>query len=121
MGYFYIFLTVIFTVYGQIVLKWRLNQMEVLPDGFTVKFIFLFKAIFDPYIFSSFFAAFLASLTWMAALKEFELSRAYPFMSLSFVCVLFLSYFFFRETINVQKIIGTILIVLGIIIVSKSS
>jgi uncharacterized membrane protein len=121
MGYLYISLTIILTVYGQIILKWRLNQMEVLPDVFSEKLMFLLKAIFDPYIFSSFFSAFLASLTWMAALKEFDLSKAYPFMSLSFVCVLFLSYFFFRETISYQKIIGTTLIVVGIIIVSKSS
>jgi uncharacterized membrane protein len=120
MGYLYIFLTILLTVYGQLILKWRLNQLEV-PDQFSEKAFFLIKAIFDPYIFSSFFSAFIASLTWMAALKDFELSKAYPFMSLSFVCVLFLSYFLFRETINTQKVIGTILIVAGIIIVSKSA
>lgn len=120
MGYVYIFLTILLTVYGQIILKWRLNQMQI-PDIVSEKFIFLLKALFDPYIFSSFFSAFLASLTWMAALKEFDLSKAYPFMSLSFVCVLFLSHFFFRETISIQKVIGTVLILIGIIIVSKSA
>src|SRR3989337_64354 len=86
MGYFYIFLTIVLTVYGQIILKWRLNQLDALPEMFTAKLVFLFKALFDPYIFSSFFSAFVASLAWMAALKQFELSKAYPFMSLSFVC-----------------------------------
>lgn len=121
MGYVYISLTVLLTAYGQLILKWRLNQMQALPDNFMEKLSFLLRAVFDPYIFSSFFSAFIASLTWMAALKEFELSKAYPFMSLSFVCVLFFSYFLFRETISTQKIVGTVLIVLGIIIVSKSA
>jgi uncharacterized membrane protein len=121
MGYLYIFLTVALTVYGQIVLKWRLNQSAELPASLLDKLMFLLRSLFDPYIFSSFFSAFLASLAWMAALKQFELSKAYPFMSLSFVCVLILSYWLFKETVSTQKIIGTILIVVGIIVVSKSA
>lgn len=121
MGYLYILFTVLLTVYGQIVLKWRLNQLEDLPEIFIDKLLFLIKWVFDPYIFSSFFSAFLASLTWMAALKEFELSKAYPFMSLSFVFVLILSYWIFKETISVQRIVGSILIIVGILLVSKSA
>lgn len=121
MGYFYIFLTILLTVYGQIILKWRLNQLDALPEMFTAKLVFLLKAVFDPYIFSSFFSAFLASLAWMAALKEFELSKAYPFMSLAFVCVLILSYWLFEETMSAQKIVGSMLIIVGIYLVSKSA
>lgn len=51
MGYVYIFLTVVFTVYGQLILKWRLNQLGDLPQLFSDKFFFLLKSIFDPYIF----------------------------------------------------------------------
>lgn len=120
MGYVYIFITIILTVYGQVILKWRLNHLEDLPSAVLPKIIFLLKALLDPYIFSSFFSAFIASLTWMAALKEFELSKAYPFMSLSFVCVLVLSFFIFKESISLQKIIGSILIIIGIIFISKT-
>ena len=121
MGYFYILLTIILTVYGQIILKWRLNQLDALPEMFTAKLVYLLKAVFDPYIFSSFFSAFLASLAWMAALKEFELSKAYPFMSLSFVCVLIVSYWLFKETVSIQKVIGSVLIIIGVYLVSKSA
>lgn len=121
MGYFYIFLTVILTVYGQVVLKWRLNQLDDLPGPFVDKIGFLLRSLFDPFIFSSFFSAFVASLAWMAALKEFELSKAYPFMSLSFVFVLIISYWLFKETVSTEKIIGSILIILGVIILSKSA
>jgi uncharacterized membrane protein len=121
MGYIYVLLTVVFTVYGQLILKWRLNQLGALPDLFSEKIIFLLKSIFDPYIFSSFFSAFLASIFWMAALKEFELSKIYPITSLSFVCVLFLSHYFFGESLNMQKIAGTVLVLAGIFIISKST
>lgn len=118
MGYFYIFLTVALSAYGQVVLKWRMNTIGAIPEGIE-KWWFLFKAIFDPFIFSSFVAAFLASLTWMAALEKFELSFAYPFMSLSFLLVLILSYFFLNEAITLQKALGFALIIAGLIIASR--
>lgn len=118
-GYMYIALTVIMTVYGQIVIKWRLSKLGALPDAFTEKMTFLLKAVFDPYIFSSFVAAFLASLAWMAAVTRFEISYAYPFMSLAFVLVLILGYYLFSEPITLYKVLGMTLIVAGIIIASK--
>src|SRR5689334_3838041 len=99
MGYLYIILTILLSAYGQVILKWRINQMGELPQGMD-KWIFLLKSLFDPFIFSSFLAAFLASLTWMAALAKFQLSYAYPFMSLSFLMVLLLSYFFLSEALT---------------------
>ena len=120
MGYLYIFFTLILTVYGQMILKWRLNAFE-LPGPIVGKILFLLKSIFDPYIFSSFFSAFLASITWMLALKEFELSKAYPYMSLSFVMVLALSFFLLKETITIEKTVGCILIIAGIVIISRAT
>jgi uncharacterized membrane protein len=118
MGYVYICLTVILSAYGQVILKWRINSLGPLPEGYD-KWWFLFKAVFDPFIFSSFFAAFLASITWMAALTKFELSFAYPFMSLAFLLVLVMSYFFLNEMITYQKAIGFALIIIGLIVASR--
>ena len=82
--YLYIFGTLFFTIYGQIVLKWRLSGLNViLPDGLLDKIIYLVKLIFDPFIFSGFISAFVASLFWMAAMTKFEITQAYPFMSLA--------------------------------------
>ncbi len=120
MGYFYIFATIFFTVYGQIILKWRINGVGSLPDGLADKIIFLFKLLFDPWIFSGFLAAFIASFFWMATMTKFDISYAYPFMSGAFVLVFLLSVFLFQESISWQKIVGLIFIVLGIIITSRS-
>lgn len=118
MGYIYISLTVLLSAYGQVILKWRMNTLGSLPQGIE-KWWFLVKALFDPYIFSSFLAAFLASLTWMAALEKFELSFAYPFMSLAFVVVLIASYAFLNEALTYQKLVGFAFIIIGLIIASR--
>ncbi|MCP4414927.1 MAG: EamA family transporter, partial [Gammaproteobacteria bacterium] len=65
--------------------------------------------------------AVLASVAWMGAISKFELSYAYPFMSLNFVVVVLLSFFLFQEVFNWYKIIGLVVICLGIIIISKGS
>lgn len=120
MGYVYIFVTILFTVFGQLILKWRLNDVGDLPSNFGDMIVFLVRLLFDPYIFSSFFSAFLASLTWMAALKYFDLSKAYPFMALSYVCVLVISIWLFNESFSYAKVIGSLVIVVGVVILSKA-
>ena len=72
----------------------------------------------DPVVLSSFGAAFLASLAWMAALTRFELSYAYPFMSLSFVLVLAMSVAFLGETLTLNKVLGVVLIGIGTVVAS---
>ena len=116
MGYFYIFGTIFFTVYGQIVLKWRINSVGSLPKSLEDKIVFLFKLLFDPWVFSGFLAAFIASFFWMATMTKFDLSFAYPFMSLAFVLVFIFSIAFFNEPVTFQKILGLFLIISGIII-----
>jgi len=120
MGYLYIFGTIFFTVYGQLILKWKIDRAGDLPEIWTEKLIFLLKLLFDPVILSGFLSAFVASLFWMAAMTKFNISYAYPFMSLSFVLVFLLSIFLFQEPVTTQKIVGLSLIVLGILVTSQS-
>jgi drug/metabolite transporter (DMT)-like permease len=121
MGYLYIFLTVLFTVYGQLILKQQINTIEFIPSGwglipFYVKFI-----LTRPLVLSGFISAVLASVAWVGAISKFELSYAYPFMSLNFVFVVFLSLFLFQEGLNWYKVVGLLLISVGVFVVSRGS
>jgi drug/metabolite transporter (DMT)-like permease len=119
MGYLYIAITVLLSSYGQLVLKWRINQLGPLPDALWSKFVFLLWSLLDPYILSSFVAAFIASLAWMAALSKFQLSFAYPFMSLSFIVVMVASYWLLGETLSISRIAGCLFIVSGLVLISR--
>jgi uncharacterized membrane protein len=115
----YIFAAVLFTVYGQLVVKWQVLKAGTLPTMTRDKIFFLLSLVFNPWILSGLAAAFLAMLCWLVAMTKFELSYAYPFMSLAFVLVLFLSALFFHETINVPKVLGVLLVIVGIIVASR--
>jgi multidrug transporter EmrE-like cation transporter len=119
MGHLYIALTVLLTVYGQIVIKWQVSHAGVLPALAKAKIFFILDLLTNPWILSGFAAAFLAALSWMAAMSKFPLSYAYPFMSLAFVLVLFLSALLFKEAITLPKVLGMGLIVAGIIVGSQ--
>src|SRR5215216_1534663 len=118
-GYIYIFVTLLLTTYGQLILKWRLQFYEEFPAQFKQQILFFLRVLADPFILSGFIAAFVASLTWIAALTRFDISYAYPFTSLSFIVVLILSYLLFNEPFTLNKLVGVLLIIAGVYIAAK--
>ena len=121
MRYLYIFATLFFTIYGQLILKWRIGKLAfALPDGGILdKFMALIRLIFDPFVFSGFISAFIASMFWMAAMTKFEITQAYPFMSLAPAIVFILGVWLLNETFTYGKVVGLVLIILGTIITVK--
>jgi drug/metabolite transporter (DMT)-like permease len=117
--YVYIVATILLTVYGQLILKWRVTLFGALPEEFFGKAKFIFSLFMDPYIISGFLAGFLASITWMAAMSKFDLSHAYPFMSMNFVIVLVLGAWVLSEPMTFQKILGVSFIVVGTVIAAR--
>lgn len=119
-GHLYILLTLFFTVYGQLVLKWQIGQAGPLPSDFYEKLWFLLRQFLNPWILSGFFAAFLASLAWMAAMTRLDLNYAYPFMSLAFVIVMVFSVLFLGETLTWQRVVGTAMVMGGLIVIARA-
>lgn len=119
MEFMYIIGTILFTVYGQMILKWQVTRAGPIPVPAAEKLWFLTGLVMNPWVLSCVLAGFLAFLMWIVALSKFELSYAYPFVSLSFVLVLILGGVFFHEGITVSKVIGVGFIIMGVIIGSR--
>lgn len=120
-GYLYIAGTLLFTVYGQIIIKWRFNALAFrLPkSSFFDAVASLMKILLDPYIFSGFASAFIASMFWMAAMTKLEITKAYPFMSLAPIIVFMIGVAFLNEQFTWGKVMGLGLITLGLICTVK--
>jgi len=119
LDHIYIALTIALTVYGQLIIKWQVNQAGSLPPSVPDKLLFFSRLLLNPWVLSSLTAAFFAAIAWMGAMTKFPLSYAYPFVGSTFVLILIGSGLFLGETINSAKVIGTFLIIIGIIIASK--
>ena len=119
MPYLFILLTVLLTVYGQIMIKWRVGLLGGMPDDTPARVSYFVTFLFNPWVISSYMAAFLASVAWMFAVRQLPLSQAYPFTGLSFVLVLLSSALIFHELITLPKMVGVALIVFGIFVASR--
>ena len=118
---FYIFLSIILGVISQLIVKWKMGAVDFEEGAsFIDKSIVVLYMLLNPYIILSIMLTFLAGLAWMMAMTKFEISYAYPFTSLGFVLILFLSALLLGEAMTWPKVVGSIFITVGIIISSKS-
>ncbi len=119
MNYLYIIGTIVLTVFGQLAIKMQVSQAGAMPELTADKVAFLIRLLLNPWIIAAFAAAFLASICWMGAMTKFQLSHAYPFMSLNFVIVLALSGWLLHEPMSLARLAGVTLICIGTVIAAQ--
>jgi drug/metabolite transporter (DMT)-like permease len=119
MSYVYVTGTVLFTVLGQLILKWELGRGVEHGLEPADRIAFLARLMVNPWVLAAIGAGFAAALCWMLALNRLPLSHAYPFMGLSFVLVMYLSGLLFGEPVSVLKVVGAVLICLGVALGSQ--
>lgn len=119
-NHLYIFSTIFFTVYSQLIMRWQVSSAGSLPEGGIEKCLFVGHLLFKPWVLSSIIATFLAGVSWMLAMTKFEISYAYPWTALNFVLMLLLGVFLFNESLNLQKLIGTLIVIVGIVLVARA-
>lgn len=61
-----------------------------------------------------------ATITWMLVLSRVELSLAYPFVGVSFVLVLLLSWLWLGEVPGLPQILGSLMVITGVLLVARS-
>ncbi len=119
MGYIFIAMTILLTIYGQLILKWQVGIAGPLPIGLLPQIWFILTLLLRPWVISALVSAFAASLFWMATMTKFELSRAYPFMALNFVLVTLIAVPLFGESVSMGKVLGIVLVTAGLVLLSR--
>lgn len=119
-AYAFVAVTVLLTVYGQLIIKWQARKAGAFPSGSSARISYLGHFLVNPWVISALLGAVVAAFAWIAAISKLELSRAYPFVSASFVFVLILSAVIFDESLTFFKVAGATLIVAGLIIGSQA-
>ena len=112
-----ILIGILFASLGQIFLKIGMNAVGSIS---TITYSDILSIFSNLYIILGLLVYGLATILWLIALSQKDLSYVYPFMSLTFIIVLFLSYFVLREQVSTARFVGTFIIILGLIIIVKS-
>ncbi len=61
----------------------------------------------------------IATLLWINLLRFVNLNRAYSFMALCFIIVPIASHFIFKEAITTGYVIGTGLVIVGLVVATR--
>jgi len=122
-SYTYVFATVLFTVTSQLLIKWKMSTKYMdLPELISAKIIFFIKVLIDPFILLAIFFILLSGVFWMIAMTKFELSGVYPMVVAGLMLLTSISStVLFSETINYYKVIGIIVILIGVLILYKGN
>lgn len=118
--HFYIFGTIALGIYGQVVWKWQLDHAGSIPDPLNERLKYFIGIFLNPWIISGLIGAAIAAFFWIIALKKFEMSYLYPFVSLTFPGILLCSALLFGEPITWSRVVGVLLIISGIVVHMRS-
>jgi len=121
-NHFYIFLSILFAVTSQLIIKWKMSAFEF-NDYVTMqdKITLALSMLANPYIVLSLVLTLFSGLSWMIAMTKFEISYAYPFTVFSLVFVTIFSVQIFGETVSFVRILGILLVIFGIFVISQST
>ena len=112
-----IIIGVIFAAFGQVSWKLGMNQAGPLT---ALNFTSMTAVLQNPYVLLGFVMYGLSTIFWLVALSKKDLSFVYPFISLTYILVLVLSSLVLKESIGLNKIAGTLAIIIGLIMISRT-
>lgn len=116
-----IFTSVALAVAGQLFLKLGMNRLgNHLTADLNSLVNFFLSALTNAQVLLGLFLYFCSAAVWLIVLSRVELSFAYPLLGLSYILVLFASKFVLKEEVAPLRWLGTVVIFLGVYLVSRS-
>lgn len=122
MSFFQLLITsVFFNVTANILLKTGVKTIGGISGEKTKLFSELTKAAFSPFIIGGIILYGLSFLIWLRVLSFNDLSRAYPiFATIVFLLTTLGSILFLKESVSIVRVVGIVIMLVGIFIVARS-
>lgn len=122
MSKFFVFIiaTVILNATSQLLMKAGMTQVGQAEMSASRIGGLLWRAATNPFIIFGLLTMTLSMATHLMSLSRFDVSFAFPFLSVAYVIVAAWGYFMWGENLNPTRVIGIATILLGTIILSQS-
>ncbi|WP_082882518.1 EamA family transporter [Paenibacillus swuensis] len=78
----------------------------------------VFYVLINPYIFLGLVLYFVSAVTWIVILSKYQLSFVSPLLSVNYIFSLIVGYYLFQEPVNMARIIGAVIITIGVVIMT---
>ncbi len=113
-----IFSSVFLSAVAQLSFKYGVSNLDLSQySNIVVKIWFLFLS---PFVMLGLALYGVGTILWLFALRQVDLSLAYPFVGMSFLFVFVFSVIFLQESFDMTRLFGTIVIILGIAILART-
>lgn len=118
----FIISSVSLSAFAQIVLKMGMSNPKVQNDLIIAGSLFekLFIALTNVYVVAGISMYLLSMILWLVVLSKIDVSVAYPFVGLGFIITMVLGFLLLNEQISTMRVMGTILVVCGVLMVSST-
>ncbi|HEU5398680.1 MAG TPA: hypothetical protein VFV77_05335 [Gammaproteobacteria bacterium] len=113
-AYGFVLVCILFTVLGQLLIKWQAMGAGSLPSAWPAKLSFFFNLVLNPWIIAGLASAVIAAFAWILAMTRLPISVAYPMMSLTYPLVMGLSWVLLGETLSLWRVVGAAFILAGV-------
>lgn len=114
-----ILLSVFFSSVAQMLLKLGMAKVGTVRLQTGAIMDALPKVIYNYYIISGCIGFGLSLFLWLIVLSRTSVSYAYPFVSIGYVLITVLGYFFLSEPISVTRIVGLAVIIIGLLVFAQ--
>ena len=112
----------IITPVGNLLLKWGMNECGSITETNLGVVQYYLGVLSKPQILVGGVIYIVSALLWLAVLGMMYISAAYPiFVSGAFLIVTVAAILFFQEHVNLVRIAGIFVVVMGIFLVSQSA
>ena len=115
-----IFISIGLAVAGQLFMKAGMSNYQMGEINLQNSIPQFLKMMFRPLVFTGFVFFLISSFFWLLALSKVPLSFAYPMVSISYVLILFFSWFIFKEQVGSIRWLGAAVIIFGVYLISRS-
>ena len=118
----FIISSVSLSAFAQIVLKMGMSNAKVQNDLIIAANLFekLYIALTNVYVVAGISMYLLSMILWLVVLSKIDVSVAYPFVGLGFIITMVLGFLLLNEQISAMRVMGTILVVCGVLMVSST-
>jgi len=117
MAFGFVLTTIVFTVVGQVLIKWQAMHAAHLPASWPDRVTFFFRLVLNPWIMAGLLSAVVAAFAWILAMTRLPLSMAYPFVALTYPLVFCLGWLLFGESLSPWRIVGVLFILVGVAVI----
>ena len=106
---------------AQITLKTGMSteRIQQVMDGSGSTLELILSIAHSPLVWLGLGMYFIGALVWLLVLARVDVSFAYPFVGLGFILTMLLGFLLLGEVIGVARIIGTLLVVGGVVLISS--